>query len=102
MLNFWKRRWKDYDPSWLIDLALEQHPDKPWLPKSLLECTRASRKNDYYIYFISSHRANQKGSEWQFKEYITLVDPIQGELILDVLEGDRIGGIEFYSALFTT
>ena len=54
--NLWLQRWQPYDPSWLVALAREQHPDKPWLVESLRLCTRAQIESPYYtrFYFVTS------------------------------------------------
>jgi hypothetical protein len=51
------------------------------------------------IHFANPRRPNRSGSEWQFERNLTLEDPKQGELTLDVLKGNRVGGIEFLDVL---
>ena len=95
----WRKRWQAYDPSWLVKLAEQQLPEKPELAEALRACTRYSPESDAYYYFVSGRKPNQEGSAWQFKENISLRDPEEGELILDVLKDGRVGGVEFLSRL---
>lgn len=88
--------WQPYDPSWLISLAKEQHPEETWLVEALAVCTRAKLKGDVSIYFVDAANANKPGSEWQFERNILLDSPTEGPVILDVLKGQKIGGVEFY------
>jgi hypothetical protein len=44
---------------------------------------------------VSPENANKPGAEWQFERSIVLEDPKEGELVLDILKGNRVGGIEF-------
>ena len=89
--------WEPYDPTWLVELAREQAPDCPWLPAALSKCTRRRWSGAAYMAFVDSVRPNEPDSEWQFVENIVLQHPSQGELVLDVLTEQRVGGIEFLS-----
>ena len=90
--------WRPYDPSWLVALARAQLPNEPWLPDALARCTTASGDIPQ-IHFVNPRRPNRSGSEWQFERNLTLEDPKHGELTLDVLKGNRVGGIEFLDVL---
>ena len=96
--NAWSRRWRPYDPTWLVELAREQHPDDPSLTAALRACTRAIQGANY-VRFVSGRRANQPGAEWQFARNVTLESDTHGDLVLDVLQSGRIGGVEFLSKL---
>ncbi len=91
--------WKPYDPAWLVDLAKEQHPDEAWLPAALAACTMAKQESPAYIHFVNRTDPDEPGSEWTEQTDITLKHPTEGELVLDVLEGNRIGGVEFLAKL---
>jgi len=91
--------WKRYDPAWLVALAREQHPDLPWLADALAGCTRAAWESRAYVYFVDPADANQPGSAWQFDVNVVLEDPREGEIVLDVLRGQRVGGAEFLKHL---
>lgn len=91
-----KEKWQAYDPDWIVELAKEQIPDRPEIIRALSECIKARVRNRAYTYFVSADNANQPNSEWQFKGNVMLEDKKHGIIILDVLRGDRIGGIEFY------
>ena len=41
------RRWKKFDPSWLVDLAREQFPDDIEFHNSLKACTKI--KNNHFV-----------------------------------------------------
>jgi hypothetical protein len=93
------RDWKRYDPTWLVELSKQQLPEEEWLPAALAECRVAWQKSDAYIYFIDPAHANEPGSEWQFEGNLFLEHPIEGELVLDILSGNRVGGVEFLARL---
>jgi hypothetical protein len=45
--------------------------------------------------FSAALSPNQPGSEWQFETNVVLSHESLGMVVLDVLKGDRLGGIEF-------
>ena len=81
-------QWKSYDPAWLVDLAEQQHPDKPWLQGALKSCTKAAKESRAYYFFIPADK-------WQWKTNLILEDKKMGTIVLDILEGERVGGVEF-------
>ena len=91
--------WKPYDPRWLVDLAREAAPDKPWLAAALASCTRAAEESRAYTYFVDPSNANKPGAEWQFEENIVLEHSVEGDLVFDILTGHRVGGVEFLGRL---
>jgi len=91
--------WKTYDPTWLVELAKKQLPDETWLPAALAACTMARQESDAYIHFVKPADPEEPGSEWEVQTDLKLEHPTEGELILDVLEGNRIGGVEFLAKL---
>ena len=91
--------WKPYDPTWLVDLAKEQHPEEPWLPAALAACTMARQESAAYIHFVNRADPDEPGSEWQEQTDLILKHPTEGELVLDILEGNRVGGVEFLAKL---
>ena len=91
--------WKHCDPGWLLSLAEQQQPDQPWLAAALRDCTRCIEESPAYLRFVSGERANQAGAEWQFEGNLSLHHPQHGELILDILQGQRVGGVEFLDRL---
>jgi hypothetical protein len=94
-------QWEVYDPRWLVELAKAQYPDEPWLAEALAGCTMCHRESDKYIRFVDATSANEPGAAWQFEENRWLKDSKEGNLILDILKGHRVGGVEFYDRLFT-
>ena len=93
------KNWKTYNPQWLIDIANEQIPDKPEIILALSNCVKAKTESKAYIYFVNGDNPNEPDSEWQFKENIVLEDKTHGTIILDVLKGNQIGGVEFLKYL---
>ena len=94
-----KMEWKEYDPEWLAVLAEAQVPEEIWLPDALRKCTKCSVESTAYTRFVSSENPNQPGSDWQFDDNIILEDEKEGDLVLDILKGHRVGGVEFLSKL---
>ena len=91
---------RPYDPDWLVRLAADQHPDKPWLQDALAACRSTVSATRLYVRFVDATDANRPGSPWQFAQGIGLRDPRDGNLVIDVLKGNRIGGFEYYDRLF--
>ena len=91
--------WKPYDPAWLVDWVRANVPEEPWLADALARCTRAMEGGAAYLYFVDPADANQPGAEWQIDRSLTLHHTGEGTLVLDVLTGRRIGGIEFLARL---
>jgi hypothetical protein len=92
-------QWKTYDPGWLVAIARESRPDEPWLAEALARCTCAAEESRAYVYFVDPAHPNEPGSEWQLEENILLAHPREGDLVLDILRGLRVGGVEFLKRL---
>jgi hypothetical protein len=91
--------WKPYDPAWLVELAKEQLPEEEWLPAALAACTMARQESAAYIHFVKPADPDEPSSEWQVQTDLTLKHPTEGELVLDILEGNQVGGVEFLAKL---
>jgi hypothetical protein len=91
--------WKPYDPAWVADWVRASVPDEPWLADALARCTRAMDGGKAYVYFVDPADANQPGAAWQIEDSRTLHHPEEGTLVLDILAGRRVGGIEFLARL---
>jgi len=87
--------WEAYNPEWLARLAELQASQLPWLPEALRTCTRCFRGSDAYYYFVSPRNPNMPGSEWRHDRSVVMVDGEQGTIVLDILKGNRVGGVEF-------
>jgi hypothetical protein len=87
--------WQDFDPGWLVQLALAQLPAHPQIARALQECTRCRPESQGYATFVDSGRPNKADGPWQFAMNVSLHDPTHGEIVLDVLTNGRIGGLEF-------
>lgn len=92
--------WSEYNPSWLVAEAQKVASQFPWLSDSFRECTQVYKKNDYYFYFIDPSNPNSDSSNWKFQQSTSLFDTPYGHIEVDILEGNIVGGIEFYSKLF--
>ena len=94
-----QQKWEPYDPSWLVALARRQHAADPSLAAALERCDCHWAKSRLYIYFVDPTRANEPGALWQFEKNVWLKDEREGDLLLDILQDGRVGGVEFYSRL---
>ncbi len=92
-------KWTDYDPEWLAILAETQVPEEHWLPDAIRRCTRCLVSSKAYIHFVPPENANQPGADWQYERSIILEDEKEGELVLDILKGYRVGGVEFLARI---
>ena len=52
-----------------------------------------------YIHFVNPTNPDEPESEWQVQTNFELRHPTEGDLVLDILEGNRIGGVEFLAKL---
>ena len=84
--------WKPYDPTSLVALAREQHPGEAWLPAALERCTRAREDGRAYLSF-------EEFEPGEFERNLILEHPREGTLVLDVLTGGRVGGVELLRRL---
>lgn len=89
--------WEPYDPSWLVDWLREHRPSEPELASAAAVCTRAIPEdpNCVYLRFVDTTDANKPGGDWQWDTNILLEGTPRGLVLLVMLEGGRIGGIEF-------
>jgi len=83
----------------LVDLIKEQEPDRTDLIEQLRKYEKQQWIRQPYILLVSAERPNQPGSEWQFEENVVLEHEIEGTIVLDILQGGRIGGIELISQI---
>ncbi len=91
-------KWVDYDPSWLVSAAeaeLTDDEDRPIID-ALKKCTQAKIESDAYIYFVDARNANEEDSEWNFDRNVMLFNTEHGIIVIDILKGNKIGGIEFF------
>ncbi len=87
--------WLEYDPSWLIPLAEKSFPDKPWILDALKNCTKAMRKHAEVERLHMTYFVDPKTTQWKFKANEVIRSWSEGEIVLDILEGNIIGAIEF-------
>ena len=86
-----------FDPSGLPELARAKFPKLPWLPEALQACTTQWRRNKLYTYFLEPIT---RRSVWDFAGTLFMDCPVRGGLAIDILKGNRVGGIEFLDAVF--
>jgi hypothetical protein len=84
-----------FNPRMLIEDARAQAPKFPWLPAALDRCGPGEWESPAYVRYVSSKAPNQPGSDWQFEANLVIDHRELGMTVIDVLKGDRIGGIEF-------
>ena len=96
-------KWEPFDPAWLVRLAELREPGQAWLAEALSRCTSVLRNqhHDDCLYFVDPSEPNEPGSEWQFVTNLVLesapdIYDDDRAVILDVLAGQRIGGLEFF------
>ena len=83
----------------IIDLMRKQQPKRLSIIQSLQKTTGGKWTSSGYFRVVNSMNANNAGSEWQFQENIILEHESLGMIVIDVLKGDRIGGIEFLNLI---
>lgn len=88
-------RWKEYNPKWLIDASRYRFEEYPWLEEALRKCVKAEERSNCYTYFVSGGNPNKPKSEWQFQESITIEDTPEGDIVIDIVKHNRVGGVEF-------
>ena len=87
--------WQDYDPSWLVDLAVQQQPTLTWLHDALRACTKAQIErgdsDDWgdIIYFVD----RMEGKFWT--NVILVAAERRKKIVLDILQDSRVGSISF-------
>lgn len=92
-------RWENYNPDWLVEAAQEQIPEEKVIIHNLKKCIMCFKESKAYHYFILPKNPNEPNSDWQFDENILLRDTKHGDIVLDILKGKVIGGIEFLKYL---
>lgn len=85
----------DIDIQNVIEFIICNLPEESFLTCNLENINSGKWQSKAYYQFIDSTDANKPGSKWIFKENIILEHPKLGTLVLDILEKDQLGGIEF-------
>ncbi len=92
-------KWEKYNPDWLIKETKKLFPEEVEIIKNLERCTSSFKESKAYYYFVYSENPNEPDSDWQFDENIKLNDTVHGDVVLDILKGKKVGGIEFLKYL---
>ena len=79
----------------VIEFIIYSLPEDSIVKRNLESINSGKWKNKAYYQFIDSTHSNTPGSKWIFKENIILEHPKSGTIVLDILEKDQLGGIEF-------
>lgn len=79
----------------IIKLVREQEPNRQDLIQALQKCKGGYWSSNGYYSFVDSKNANQTDADWQHDECIVLEQENKGDIVIDLLKGGRIGGIEF-------
>jgi len=79
----------------LIDLIASGLPEHSHLRSNLESAKDGQWESKAYYRFVDSVNANKSGANWQFKENIIFEHSKYGTIVLDILEGEYLGGIEF-------
>ena len=90
-----------FEPMMLIEAVREQAPEFPWLPDALMKCGDGEWESRAYVGYVSSNNANQPGSDWQIETNVVLSHDRLGTVVLDILKGNRLGGIEFVDKILS-
>jgi protein-tyrosine phosphatase len=88
-----------FHPTMLIETVREQAPEFPWLAEALANCGDGDWESVAYVGYVSRAHPNQPGADWQFEVNVVLTHAVLGMVVLDILKGDRLGGIEFVDRL---
>jgi len=91
---------RPYDPTALIALLLEQHPERPALVGAFAQCVREwpETTEELYTWFICPSEHHKR---WKHAGGLFLCDPVLGELVVDLVHdtgapgGIAIGGMEY-------
>ena len=92
--------WSEYDPTWIANAVRESYPEEKELLDDIVKCTSCMVKNEKYTYFVDASNANRPGSKWQFSSSLKINNTPCGNVVLDILKGKKLGGIEFLNKGF--
>ena len=84
-----------FDPCSLIESVKRVAPELTWLPEALRNCNNGNWESRAYVYYVSPADANKPGSAWQHETTVGFHQKGLGGVVIDILKGNRIGGIEF-------
>jgi len=79
----------------LIEAAHAQVPELPWLPTALSNCGPGQWESDAYVRYVPVIDPNTPNSRWLFEKNVVINHSVLGMVVIDLLQGNRIGGIEF-------
>lgn len=83
-----------FDPRMLAEDAQAQVPELPWLPAALSCCGPGKWESGAYVHYVPPAEPNQPCSQWHFEINVVIDHSVLGKVVIDILKGNRIGGIE--------
>lgn len=86
---------RDIDIQNVIEFIIYSLPEDSLVKRNLENINPGKWQSKAYYQFVDSIHANKPGSKWIFKENIILEHPKLGTIVLDILEKDQLGRIEF-------
>lgn len=86
-----------FDPHTLAETVRRQAPEFSWLPGALSNCGRGEWESRAYVRYVP--RRDAAGAPWPFQASLVLNHAELGTVVLDILAGERLGGIEFVDRL---
>ncbi|MDR4950780.1 hypothetical protein REB14_01125 [Chryseobacterium sp. ES2] len=90
---------RDIDIQNVIEFIIYNLPEDSILKCNLESISSGKWQSKAYYRFVDSTYANKPRSKWIFKENIILEHPTLGTIVLDILEKDQLGGIEFITLI---
>lgn len=78
--------WREYDPQWLVELAVARFPHETAFHDALRKCTRCIDQ-DEVVFFVDR-------MEGKFAYNVVMITPDKGKLVLDVLKDGRVASLE--------
>jgi hypothetical protein len=84
---------------WLVEAARREAPLDPWIAEAFERCTAAAAVCPAQLVFVDPATADEPAGAWRFRYNLELWTEDAGDLVLDILDGPRIGAIEFLDRL---
>jgi hypothetical protein len=83
--------------NWIFDLVKEQEPERLDVITQLENIGNIKWIRQPYITFVPTENPNQFNLEYD--DNVVLNHPTEGTIVIDILKGGRIKGIEFISQI---
>jgi hypothetical protein len=83
----------------LIQLLIQQDPERMDVVNALKNCKEGYWSNRGYYSFVRNVKSNKKETDLQILESIVLEHKTLGTIVIDFMEDNTIGGLEFIEFL---